>query len=304
MTATPRLTASSIAPVTFPASEQEMRMASAPSFTACWMRCACTWPSSCGGVSQRTSTLMWCCCESSFAAASAPVREARKTGLVELFAISAMVIPSSVARPTLRCASRPPPPPPPPQAPPATIVARAASPHTVRIVIAVSWFGSSRGSPWRVRHPAQPPSGEAGAPLIHDHRDDDGAPDNDPLVILVEVQRADRLADEDDQQRAQHGAQRAPLPADQARAPDHRRGDHVQLITLRVPRGGRSVEARPQERREAGRQSRHGEDADLDAGERQSREAARLEVPAEREDVPSHHGAVEVDTAQDRQGQH
>src|SRR5262245_3224414 len=56
------------------------------------MRCACTCPSSCGGVSQTTLTLMLFFADSSLAAASAPVRAARNTGLVELFAMTAMVI--------------------------------------------------------------------------------------------------------------------------------------------------------------------------------------------------------------------
>src|SRR6185503_334623 len=56
------------------------------------MRCACTWPSSCGGVSQLTVTVIPFFAESSFAAESAPVRAARNTGFVELFAIIAIVI--------------------------------------------------------------------------------------------------------------------------------------------------------------------------------------------------------------------
>ena len=65
-------------------------MASAPSFTACWIRCAWTCASSCGGVSQSTSILMWFFSPSYLAAASAPVRAARKTGFVELFAMTAI----------------------------------------------------------------------------------------------------------------------------------------------------------------------------------------------------------------------
>src|SRR6202008_3216015 len=75
------------------------------SFPACWMRGACTCPYSCGGVSQVTRT----CgppgrAEISRAAASAPVRAARNTGLFELLAITAIVI-GPVA-----CAESPPPP--------------------------------------------------------------------------------------------------------------------------------------------------------------------------------------------------
>ena len=47
------------------------------------MRCACTWASSPAGVSQTISTGTPCFCVSSFAAASAPVRAERKTGLFD-----------------------------------------------------------------------------------------------------------------------------------------------------------------------------------------------------------------------------
>src|SRR5262245_6996442 len=93
MTGTPRATASLIAPVTLPASEQEMSAAVAPSLTAWASRCAWTWPSSAGGVSQTISIGTLCFAESSFAAASAPVRADRNTGLVELFAIIAILMP-------------------------------------------------------------------------------------------------------------------------------------------------------------------------------------------------------------------
>src|SRR5215207_627446 len=93
MTGTPRATASLMAPVTLPASEQEINAAVAPSLTACASRCAWTWPSSAGGVSQTISTGTLCFCDSSFAAASAPVRADRNTGLVELLAIIAIFNP-------------------------------------------------------------------------------------------------------------------------------------------------------------------------------------------------------------------
>src|SRR5688572_6866304 len=83
-----------MAPVTLPASEQEISAAVAPSLTACARRCACTWPSSAGGVSQTISTGTLCFCDSSFAAASAPVRADRNTGLVELLAIIAIFSPA------------------------------------------------------------------------------------------------------------------------------------------------------------------------------------------------------------------
>src|SRR3954468_20976899 len=93
MTCTPRATASLIAPVTFPASEHEISTAEAPSLTACAIRCAWTWPSSAGGVSHAISTGTLCFCVNSFAAASAPVRADRKTGLVEDLAIIAILRP-------------------------------------------------------------------------------------------------------------------------------------------------------------------------------------------------------------------
>src|SRR3954469_11937440 len=80
-----------MAPFTFPASEQEMRIASAPSLTACWTRCAWTCPSSSGGVSHAICTSSPVLADASFAACSAPVRAARNTGFVELFAINAIV---------------------------------------------------------------------------------------------------------------------------------------------------------------------------------------------------------------------
>src|SRR5688572_27833055 len=58
------------------------------------MRCAWTWPSSAGGVSHTISIGMPCFCDSSFAAASAPVRADRNTGLVELLAIIAIFSPA------------------------------------------------------------------------------------------------------------------------------------------------------------------------------------------------------------------
>src|ERR1017187_678335 len=90
MTGTPRATASLIAPVIWPASLADTRMALSPSLTACAMRCACTVPSSSGGVSQSILMSIPTDLLNSVAAASAPVRADRKTGLVELLAIIAM----------------------------------------------------------------------------------------------------------------------------------------------------------------------------------------------------------------------
>src|SRR5689334_7295171 len=92
MTGTPRATASLIAPVTLPASEHEIRIALAPSFTAWAMRWAWIWPSSWGGVSQITSIGTPVRSDRSLAAVSAPRRADRNTGLVELFAIIAIRI--------------------------------------------------------------------------------------------------------------------------------------------------------------------------------------------------------------------
>src|SRR4051794_16924053 len=68
-----------------------MRIASAPSLTACCTRCAWTCPSSSGGVSHAICTSSPVFSDASFAACSAPVRAARNTGFVELFAINAIV---------------------------------------------------------------------------------------------------------------------------------------------------------------------------------------------------------------------
>ncbi len=92
MTGTLRATASSMAPVSLPASEQETRIAVAPSLTACAMRWAWIWPSSVGGVSHTISIGCPIFPDRSRAAVSAPRRADRKIGFVELFAIIAMRI--------------------------------------------------------------------------------------------------------------------------------------------------------------------------------------------------------------------
>src|SRR2546423_14046728 len=91
MTGTPLSTALLIAPVTLEASEQEMRMALSPWLTASAMAWACFWPSSWAGVRQSIAISRPSLVDSSLAAASAPVRAERKTGLVELFATRAIV---------------------------------------------------------------------------------------------------------------------------------------------------------------------------------------------------------------------
>src|SRR6266542_760011 len=244
MTATPRSTASLIAPVTLPASVQEIRIASAPSFTACSIRCACTWPSSCGGVSQATWMVMPSCRDSSLAAASAPVRAARNTGFVELFAISAMVMwSSSRARPSRRASRLPP-------HAAAPTAARAASQYFARLLIRDLRSGVRRRVARRPRTAAQAPRREPGAPLVQRHREDDGGADDDPFVVLIEVQRPDRLADQHDQHGAERRAERAALAPDQAGTADHCRRDHVQLVALRVRGRSGPEEPGPEERRE------------------------------------------------------
>ena len=61
------------------------------------MRWAWTWPSSVGGVSHAISIGTPFFCDNSLAAASAPVRADRNTGLVELFAIIAILSPVAAA---------------------------------------------------------------------------------------------------------------------------------------------------------------------------------------------------------------
>src|SRR5690242_11106573 len=45
----------------------------------------------------------------------------------------------------------------------------------------------------------QPARRQSSAPLIDHDRDDDGAADDDPFIVLIEMQRSDRLADQNDQ---------------------------------------------------------------------------------------------------------
>src|SRR5262245_51440265 len=69
------------------------------------------------------------------------------------------------------------------------------------------------------------------ARLIQHHGDDNRAADDDPFVVLIEMQRPDRLTDENDQQRAQQRTDRAALSTRQAGAADDGRRDDVQLIS-------------------------------------------------------------------------
>ena len=90
ITGTPLATAASIAGVTARASETDSMTPSIRSFTACAIRCACTCPSSCGGVSHSIRIGRRSDADSSRARFSAPMRAATNEGLLALFAIIAM----------------------------------------------------------------------------------------------------------------------------------------------------------------------------------------------------------------------
>src|SRR6185369_16649205 len=122
-------------------------------------------------------------------------------------------------------------------------------------------------------------------PLIDHDRNDDRAADHDPLVVLVEVQCTNRLANEHDEQCAQRRADGASLPADETRTTDDCCGDDVKLVALAVTGRCGAVEARSEKCSDACRETRDREYADLDAIERQTRVTARLEATAKREDV-------------------
>src|SRR5215210_3724703 len=155
--------------------------------------------------------------ESSFAAASAPVRADRNTGFVELFAIIAIFNPAAWDAGAFAAGAF--------CSPPQAASHRAVTESAVVITLFIM-------SPSRAMRSLSSPcstcgglrqaaGGEPGARTIEHDRDDRGAPDDDPFVVLVEVQRADRLADEDDQQRAEHRVHRAALAPRQARPADH-----------------------------------------------------------------------------------
>ena len=150
----------------------------------------------------------------------------------------------------------------------------------------------------------KPSRREPRARLIHHDGENDRAPDHDPLVVLVEVQRTDRLSNQNDEQRAERGAEGAAASADQAGAADHGRRDHIELVSLRVARRRRSVEARAEKRGESRGETGDDEHADLNALERESGEATRFDVAAEREDVPSHHRASQINRAEDGADEH
>src|SRR5690242_17999406 len=200
------------------------------------MRCACIWASSCGGVSHRISIFMRFFSPNSLAAASAPVRAARNTGFVELFAMTAMRrVLSSCARAGAALAALD-------ESGVASFVphARGAAANAAvkirygaRMGPRLNAFRLSLGNAGIT---AQSAGGNASAPAVDDDGHDDRAADDDPFVVLIEMQRANGLSDEHDQERAERGPDRAALPPDQARSTHHRGRDDIQLIALPVAR--------------------------------------------------------------------
>ena len=64
----------------------------------------------------------------------------------------------------------------------------------------------------------EPPRRETRTRPIQHDGDNRRTADDDPLVILIEVERADRLANQHDEHRAEHRIDCAPLAAGEARA--------------------------------------------------------------------------------------
>src|SRR6185369_2033740 len=116
------------------------------------------------------------------------------------------------------------------------------------VSVEVASGGDARGTSGAATQPAR---GDAGTPAVDDYGHDDRAADDDPFVVLVEVQRADGLTDQHDEQRTEHRADRAALAADQTCPADHRRCDHIELVALSVAGGRRPVQARAEKRRES-----------------------------------------------------
>ena len=63
--------------------------------------------------------------------------------------------------------------------------------------------------------------------LIEHDCDHDGTADDDPFVVLVEVQRPDRLSNEDNEDGSEHRVDRASPTAAQTSTANDRGGDHV-----------------------------------------------------------------------------
>src|SRR5450432_155892 len=178
--------------------------------------------------------------ERSRAAVSAPRRAERKTGLVELFAIMAMRIGLAPAPGASEgdaadgagavgvdfwhpAVSRP---------------ARAAATMPKRAVIgalgALGVLGvlaltvrTLRGRRMSVRPFGQPARREAGARLIENDGHDDGTSDDDPFVVLIGMQCADGLPNEDDEDGPQHRVDGTPATAAQTSAANDRGSDDV-----------------------------------------------------------------------------
>src|SRR4029079_10092200 len=178
--------------------------------------------------------------DSSFAAASAPVRDARNTGFVELFAIIAIVILSlpgafDAAAPAAGEALSGPFAFSPPQATRArAIAASEACINPTRLVIRISMCEMSGGDAWGGGRWRQARRGKTCTRLIDDDGDDDRAADHDPFIVLIEVQRANRLPNEHDEQRAKGRAECAAASTDETCAADHCGRDDVKLVSLCV----------------------------------------------------------------------
>ena len=161
----------------------------------------------------------------SFAAVSAPRRAERKTGLVELFAIIAIRIGFA---PGIGAAELPPVP------SPVAVGAGFDFGHPAANTAASS---TTQPEPRKARRAARIISlflslreaarREARAGLIEDDCDHDGAADDDPFVVLVEVQHPDRLSNEDNEDGSEHRVDRASPTAAQTSTANDRGGDHV-----------------------------------------------------------------------------
>src|SRR5260221_11043002 len=94
-----------------------------------------------------------------------------------------------------------------------------------------------------VAHVRETPCRGSCAPLVDHDSENDCAPDDDPLVVLIEVERADGLPYQHDEERSEHGADGAPLSSQQAGAAHAGRGDDVELVARAVTGSGRAIKA-------------------------------------------------------------
>ena len=221
MTGTPRATASLMAPVTLPASEHEIRIALAPSLTAWVIRCAWICPSSCGGVSQMISMgapmLARQVLRRRLGAAARRQEHRVRRALRDHRDADRLAGQRRRADRRRRL---------PPTAPPARFGRR---PWPARTPPTPNQRRPPQPSP---RHVAACPVREAArrearARLIENHRDHDRATDDDPLVILIEMQSPDGLADEDNEHGSEHRVDRASPTAAQTGPADDRGSDDV-----------------------------------------------------------------------------